>query len=642
MGLRALDNPLTVRLAALGARIRLGAAPAPPHMDAVPPDIAPTRSDQPLWPTLRRFLPYLWPADAPGLKVRIVASMLLVVASKLVQVLGAAYTLKFAVDRMAGGDRSGVWIVIGLVIAYAVSRFATTLFDNLRNTVFERVGQDATRRLAASVFRHLHALSLDFHLSRRTGAVTKVVERGTKSIDTMLYFLLFNIAPTVLELTLVLVIFGTSFGWPLVAATLVMVAAYIGYTRKVTDWRQKLRAEMNDLDTGAVAHAVDSLLNFETVKYFGAEEREARRYDRAIAAYTTAAIRNENSLAWLNVGQALLTGAMLAGGMGYVAWRWAQGLASAGDVVFVSTLLAQLFRPLDLLGMVYRTIRQGAIDMAAMFDLIDTDASVKDVSGAPALKVGAGHVRFEDVRFGYDPGREILKGIDLDVAPGTTCAVVGSSGAGKSTLARLLYRFYDLDSGRITIDGQDIAAVTQASLRAAIGIVPQDTVLFNDTIGYNIAYGREGAETAEIVSAARGAAVAGFIERQPHGYETRVGERGLKLSGGEKQRVAIARTLLKNPPVLILDEATSALDSRTEADILETLERIERGRTTIVIAHRLSTVVAADNIVVLDDGRIAEQGTHGELLRKGGLYAEMWARQARERDVDADQAMAAE
>ncbi|TXC72375.1 ABC transporter ATP-binding protein/permease [Sphingomonas ginsenosidivorax] len=602
----------------------------------MPPDTTTsTRADQPLLPTLRRFLPFLWPSGQPKLKARIVVAMLLVIASKLIQVFGAAFTLKYAVDRMAGTDRSALTLVVLLVVGYAASRFGTTLFDNLRNAVFERVGQDATRRLAATVFRHLHALSLDFHLSRRTGAVTKVVERGTKSIDTMLYFLLFNIAPTLFELVLVLGLFWTKFGWPLVVATVVMVVGYILFTRMVTDWRNALRARMNDLDTGAVAHAVDSLLNFETVKYFGAEEREAKRYDNAIAAYAEAAVKSENSLAWLNLGQAAITNVMLAGGMAYVVWQWSRGTASAGDVVFVSTLLAQLFRPLDLLGMVYRTIRQGALDMAAMFDLIDTPATIRDAPNAGVLAVTTGHVRFEHVSFGYDAERPILTDLTLDVPAGTTCAVVGRSGAGKSTLARLLYRFYDLNGGRITVDGQDIAQVTQASLRAAIGIVPQDTVLFNDTIGYNIAYGREGADTPEIEEAARGAAISAFIERQPQGYDTRVGERGLKLSGGEKQRVAIARTLLKNPPILILDEATSALDSRTEAEILETLERIERGRTTIVIAHRLSTVVHADQIVVLDAGHVAETGTHAELLRRGGIYAEMWARQAQERDETA-------
>jgi ATP-binding cassette subfamily B protein len=598
----------------------------------MPPDTS-TRSavERPLLPTLRRFLPDLWPADAPGMKLRVTGAMVLVVLSKLVQVYGAPFALQGAVDGMAV-PTTPLSLVLLLVVGYAAARFGTTLFDNLRNTVFERVGQEATRRLAARVFRHLHQLSLRFHLERRTGAVTKVVERGTKSIDTMLYFLLFNIAPTVLELTLVLGIFWVKFGWQLVAGTVAMVALYIWFTRLVTDWRSSLRERMNDLDTGAVAHAVDSLLNFETVKYFGAEEREAQRYDHAMRAYADAAVVSENSLAWLNVGQAAITNAMLAGGMAWVAWGWSEGRFTAGEVVLVSTLLSQLFRPLDLLGMVYRTIRQGAIDMGAMFDLIDTPSEVVDAPGAQPLLVAQGAVRFEGVVFGYDKGMTILKGIDIDVPAGTTCAVVGPSGAGKSTLARLMYRFYDVDGGRITIDGQDIARVEQASLRAAIGIVPQDTVLFNDTIGYNIAYGRAGADDAAIEQAARGAAIAGFIERQPEGYATRVGERGLKLSGGEKQRVAIARTLLKNPPILILDEATSALDSRTEAEIMETLEAIERGRTTIVIAHRLSTIVHADQIVVLEAGRVVERGSHAGLLAAGGLYAEMWARQAQEQE----------
>ena len=596
------------------------------------PPLDPTAGapDRPLIPTLRRFLPYLWPAGAPALRARIVAAMLLVILSKLLQVLGAAYTLKYAIDRMAGGDRGAVMLIVLLVIGYAAARFGTTMFDNLRNAVFEIVGQDATRRLSADVFRHLHRLSLRFHLERRTGAVTKVVERGTKSIDTMLYFLLFNIAPTVLELGLVLAIFGRSFGPVLVVTTLAMVVLYIGFTRKVTDWRNALRNRMNDLDTGAVAHAVDSLLNFETVKYFNAEEREAQRYENGVAAYARAATKSENSLAWLNVGQAAITSLMLGFAMAWVVREWSRGAASPGDVVFVSTLLSQLFRPLDLLGMVYRTIRQGVIDMGAMFDLIDTPAEVVDAPHALPLAVRGGHVRFDHVVFGYEPDRAILKGLTLDIPAGTTCAVVGPSGAGKSTLARLLYRFYDVTEGAITIDGQRVSDVTQDSLRAAIGIVPQDTVLFNDTIGYNIAYGREGADQSDVERAAKGAAIADFIERQPQGYATRVGERGLKLSGGEQQRVAIARTLLKDPPILILDEATSALDSRTEADILATLQAIERGRTTLVIAHRLSTIAHADQIVVLDGGHVVERGTHGELLAKGGLYAEMWARQAAE------------
>ena len=600
----------------------------------MPPEtISASGPTRPMLATLRRFLPYLWPAGAPGLKARIIAALLLVVASKLVQVYGAPFALQGAIDSMAAGSRDALWLVVALVAGYAAARFGGTLFDNLRNVVFERVGQDATRRLAASVFRHLHALSLRFHLERRTGAVTKVVERGTKSIDTMLYFLLFNIAPTILELTLVLSIFGTRFGGWLVGGTVAMVVFYIVFTRWVTDWRSALRERMNDLDTGAVAHAVDSLLNFETVKYFGAEEREAQRYDRAIAGYADAAVKSENSLALLNIGQALITALMLGGGMALIVFGWSSGRFSPGDVVLVSTLLTQLFRPLDLLGMVYRTVRQGVVDMGAMFDLIDAPAEIVDVANAPPMTVTRGHVRFEGVGFDYGDGRQILNGIDLDIPPGTTLAVVGPSGAGKSTLARLLFRFYDPTAGRITIDGQDIAQVAQASLRSAIGIVPQDTVLFNDTIGYNIAYGRADATAAEIAEAARGASIAPFIASLPDRYDTRVGERGLKLSGGEKQRVAIARTLLQNPPVLILDEATSALDSRTEADILDTLEAIERGRTTIVIAHRLSTVVHADRIVVLEGGRVVESGSHADLLRLGGTYAEMWARQAAEREA---------
>jgi ATP-binding cassette subfamily B protein len=446
----------------------------------------------------------------------------------------------------------------------------------------------------------------------------------------------------VLQLTIVLVLFWVKFGLGLVAGDAVMVAADNRFNRIVTDWRTKLRVEMNDLDTGAVARAVDSLLNYETVKYFGAEEREAARYGRAVKRYADAAVKNETSLAWLNVGQSLITNLMMAGAMGFVVWGWSKGRFSVGDVVVVNTLLAQLFRPLDLLGMVYRTIRQGLIDMDAMFALVDTPAEVVDRPGAPDLHVTAGLIRFEDVHFSYEPGREILKGVDLEVKPGSTTAIVGPSGAGKSTLSRLLFRFYEPQRGRITIDGQDITRVTQRSLRAALGIVPQDTVLFNDTIGYNIGYGREQAGPEAIVAAARGAAIHDFIASLPEGYEAMVGERGLKLSGGEKQRVAIARTLLKDPPILILDEATSALDSRTEAAIQETLRDVTRLRTSLVIAHRLSTVVDADQIVVLDEGRVAERGTHAQLLGKQGLYAEMWTRQQSERERAEEAAEAAE
>jgi len=579
--------------------------------------------------TLRRFLPYLWPADNRALRVRVVAALLLVVLSKSVTLsMGLVY--KAAIDRMLPALKPEVQIAIALVVAYAGARFTAVLFDNLRNVIFERVGQDATRHLAEHVFQRLHSLSLRFHLDRRTGAVAKVIERGTKSIDTMLYFLLFNIAPTVLELAAVSVFFYFAFGWQLVVATWIMVASYITFTRAVTDWRAKLREQMNDMDTGTAAKAVDSLLNYETVKYFNAEDRETARYAGAARSYANAAVKSENSLAWLNIGQSFITNAMMAGAMGFVVWGWAQGRFTTGDVVLVNTWLSQLFRPLDLLGMVYRTIRQGLIDMAAMFALVDTKAEVVDVPGAPPLFVGAGEVRFEGVRFGYEPSREILHGIDFSVPAGKTLAVVGPSGAGKSTLARLLFRFYDTTGGRILVDGQDIAKVQQATLRAAIGIVPQDTVLFNDTIGYNIAYGRDGATQGDVETAARGAAIHGFIASTPDQYATKVGERGLKLSGGEKQRVAIARTLLKNPPILILDEATSALDSRTEAEIQATLKAIAERRTTIVIAHRLSTIVDADEIVVLEAGNVAERGTHLGLLARNGLYAEMWARQQAE------------
>ncbi|WP_428632135.1 ABCB family ABC transporter ATP-binding protein/permease [Sphingopyxis sp.] len=598
----------------------------------MPPDTttsAEASREPPVLATLKRFLPYLWPVGQTEHKVRIVIAGLIVLASKGVQ-LSMGFLYGAAIDKMAPGMEQGVALAIGLVLAYAGARFAGVLFDNLRNVVFERVGQDATRELAITTFSHLHALSLRFHLARRTGEVTKVIERGTKSIDTMLYFLLFNIAPTIIELLAVLIIFWTKFSFGLASATALMVVVYIIFTRKVTDWRNALRTQMNDLDTLTIGRSVDSLLNYETVKYFGAETREEARYRDVADRYAKAAVKSENSLAWLNIGQSLVTNAALAGAMAYTVWGWSTGEYKVGDVVLVNTLLAQLFRPLDMLGMVYRVIRQGLIDMEAMFRLIDTPPEISDAPDAWPLVVNGGAVAFDNVVFGYEPDRTILNGVSFAVGAGETLAIVGPSGAGKSTIARLLFRFYDPQAGRITIDDQDIAKVTQKSLRAEIGIVPQDTVLFNDSIGYNIAYGREGAGAEEIAAAAEGAAIDAFIAILPQGYDTEVGERGLKLSGGEKQRVAIARTLLKNPPVLILDEATSALDSRTEAAIQDTLDRIAQRRTTLVIAHRLSTVTGADRIIVLDKGRVAETGTHDQLLRMRGLYADMWARQQAE------------
>ena len=458
---------------------------------------------------LWRFLPMLWPKGEVELRVRVVAAVVLVLAGKAATLL-MPFAYKAVVDGMSS-HRQPFAMVAMLVAGYAAARFTGVLADNLRNALFEKVGQDAARRLAGQVFRHVHDLSLRFHLERRTGSLTKIVERGTKSIDMMLYFLLFNIGPTLIELTAACVIFFVKFGAGLVAATLAMIALYIVFTRRVTEWRSQLQRQMNDVDNKAIGRAVDSLLNYETVKYFGAEEREARRYDEAVGAFARATVRNEVSLAWLNIGQALITNLMMAGAMIFTVWGWSIGRFTPGDVVFINTMLMQLFRPLDMLGWVYRSIRQGLIDMEAMWDLLDTPAEIKDRAGAKPLIVTRGEVRFEDVRFGYEPGREILRGLDLDIPAGTSCAIVGPSGAGKSTIARLLYRFYDPTAGRILIDGQDVAEVQQRSLRATIEIVPQDTVLFNDTIGYNIGYGRGGSSRQEVEDAARGAAIDRFI-----------------------------------------------------------------------------------------------------------------------------------
>ncbi|ABC62140.1 ABCB family ABC transporter ATP-binding protein/permease [Erythrobacter litoralis] len=604
----------------------------------MPPDY-PTKSkaDFDGWGTLRRFLPYLWPAGRRDLKARIVGALIMVLAAKAI-ILAMPLAMKGAIDTMAADGDPLTMVALGFVIAYVGARILSLVFDQVRNIVFERVGQIATQDLAEDVFARLHQLSLRFHLSRRTGEVTKTIERGTKSIDSMLYFILFNIAPTLVELTAVAVIFYALFGWELVVATGVTVVLYIAVTRWITEWRVKLRAEMNDLDGRALSRAVDSLLNFETVKYFGAEKREEDRYASAARAYAEAAIKSENSLGLLNITQALITNGLMALAMGFVVWRWSQGALTVGDLTAVNLYLMQLFRPLDMLGWVYRTIRQGLVDMAEMFRLMDTQVEVIDVPGAPALVADPPTVAFDNVVFGYDPERTILHGLSFEVPAGSRVAIVGPSGAGKSTIGRLLFRFYDPQAGRILIAGQDIAKVQQQSLREAIGIVPQDSVLFNDTLRYNIAYGREGASEGEILRAADDAAILPFIEKLPDGLETEVGERGLKLSGGEKQRVAIARTLLKGPPILLFDEATSALDSGTEQDILGTLQRVSRNHTTLAIAHRLSTISDADTILVLDDGHLEEQGRHADLLRRGGLYAEMWARQQAESEPTAEAA----
>lgn len=583
--------------------------------------------------TLRRFLPYLWPKDEPVLRRRVVASLVFMVLGKAVM-LSMSYLLAGAIDRMTNHGRASWSIAAALVAAYAGARFMGVLFDNIRNAIFERVGQTAAGKLGSDVFAHVQRLSLRYHLERRTGELTRIFDRGTKSIDEMLYFVLFNIFPTVLELTVICIVFGFNLGLPIVLATIIMVIAYVVYTQWVTDKRNKARREMTDADNKTSGRAVDALLNYETVKYFNAEARENTNYSSALKHYTNIATKLQVSLSVLNIGQSAITNLMMGGAMAYTVWGWSEGHLSIGKVVFVQTLLAQLFRPLDFLGVVYRQIRQGLIDMEHMFRLIDTNAEIADAPGAKPLAITEGRVRFTHVDFAYEPRRQILHDVSFDIPSGRTLAIVGHSGAGKSTLSRILYRFYEIAGGSVMIDGQDIRQVTQESLRRAIGIVPQDTVLFNDTIAYNIGYGREEATRAEIEAAAKQAQVHDFVMALPDGYASMVGERGLKLSGGEKQRVAIARTILKNPPILILDEATSALDSKTEAAIGTALRSVARGRTTLVIAHRLSTIADADEIIVLDQGRVVERGTHAALVTRGQVYAEMWARQQAEEEQE--------
>ncbi len=586
--------------------------------------------------TLRRFLPYLWPENEWGLRARVVLALTSLVAAK-VAVVYLPLFYRDAIDALDIGQRSVALVLpVGLILAYGAARVLSLAFGELRDALFAKVGQRAVRTIALQVFRHLHVLSLEFHLSRQTGGLSRSIERGTKAIEILLRFSLFSIVPTVLELTLVFVILWKALDVWVALVTVVTVVIYITYTMLVTEWRIKFRRVMNEEDNRANTRAIDSLLNYETVKYFGNEEHEARRYDSAMRGYEKASIRSQTSLALLNVGQAVIISLGLTAVMLMTASGIVSGTLTIGTFVMANTYLMQLYQPLGFFGFVYREIKQALIDMEKMFDLMGEDPQVADTSDAKPLKKGGGEVGFEDVRFSYDRRRPILKGVSFRIPAGKTVAVVGPSGSGKSTIGRLLYRFYDVEQGSIRIDGQDIREVTQESLRACIGVVPQDTVLFNETIYYNIAYGKPDATPAEIEHAARMAHVHDFIMAMPDGYQTLVGERGLKLSGGEKQRVAIARTVIKDPAILLMDEATSALDSHTEQEIQRNLREISRGRTTLCIAHRLSTVVDADEILVLDDGTVVERGRHAELLAMDGRYAEMWRRQQETREHDGD------
>ncbi|GAB1579515.1 ABCB family ABC transporter ATP-binding protein/permease [Bordetella petrii] len=576
--------------------------------------------------TLRTLLPYLWPRGRHGLKARVVIALASLLAAKAA-VVYVPILYKSAIDELGKNTGGAVAVPVGLILAYGAARVFSLLFSELRDAVFARVGQHAIRAVGLQIFRHLHALALRFHLSRQTGGLTRAIERGTKGIQTLLSFLLFNVLPTFFEIGLVCVVLWRMFDIWLAAATALTVALYLAYTLVVTEWRTKFRRLMNETDSEANTKAVESLLNYETVKYFGNEEHEARRYDASLTRYERAAVRSQVSLSILNIGQAVI----ISAGLTAVMWMAANGIAAGrytlGDFVLVNTYLLQLYDPLSFFGFIYREIKQSLIDMERMFELLGQQREVADSPGAAPLRLAGAEVEFRDVVFGYDPRRPILKGVSFRIPAGRTVAVVGTSGAGKSTLARLLFRFYDVDGGAILVDGQDVRGVTQASLRASIGVVPQDTVLFNDTIHYNIAYGRPGASDGEVQAAARLAHIHELVMSMPDGYRTMVGERGLKLSGGEKQRVAIARTILKNPSIFLFDEATSALDTHTEREIQANLREVSQGRTTLIIAHRLSTIADADEIIVLGDGRVVERGRHAALLARGGPYAAMWERQ---------------
>jgi ATP-binding cassette subfamily B protein len=578
------------------------------------------------WEAVRTLLPLLWPRGETAMRVRVVMALSCLLIAKLANIL-VPFLFKRLVDALSPKLAAAVALPLGLLLAYGLARVMTQVFSELRDGIFARVAQRAIRKVALQTFRHLHALSLRFHLDRQTGGLSRVIERGAKGIEFLLSFLLFNVFPTLLEIGMVCATLWWFFDWRYAAVTFATIGGYIWFTLALTEWRIKYRRRMNDADQEANTKAIDSLLNYETVKYFGNEEHEAQRYDVALRQYETAAVRTRISLSWLNIGQNFIIAAGVTLLMAMSALAVVAHKATVGDFVMVNAYLIQLYLPLNFLGTVYREIRQALIDMEAMFDLLGVDIEVADHPGAPDLAVTGGRIEFRNVAFGYDPRRPILKDLSFIVEPGKTLAIVGPSGAGKSTISRLLFRFYDPTGGEILIDGQNIAEVTQASLRGALGVVPQDTVLFNDSLEYNIAYGRPSASEAEIREAARLARLSDLVTRLPDGFATRVGERGLKLSGGEKQRVAIARAILKNPAIMLFDEATSALDSHTEREIQASLAEVSQDRTTLVIAHRLSTVIDADEILVLDEGRAVERGRHGELLARGGRYAAMWARQ---------------